>query len=84
MKNISVARDSGNDFAHFSFRFLKVGSRLSKISVIILPGMQILQVFSPISDWSQFCFSFLIFYVTPSRIKLFRVPSHSNLDPEDH
>ena len=50
------------------FRFLRVGSRISELRVIILPGTQILKVGSRISDCSQFCFLFLKFYVAPSHI----------------
>ena len=50
------------------FRFLRVASRISMLRVIILPGTQILKVGSRISDCSRFRFSFLKFYVAPSRI----------------
>ena len=50
------------------FRFLRVGSRILEPRVIILPGTQILKVGSRISDCSRFRFSFLKFYVAPSRI----------------
>ena len=50
------------------FRFLRVGSRLSELHVIILPGMQIFKVKYRISDCSQFHFSFIKFYLAPSRI----------------
>ena len=53
------------------FHFLRVGSRISKLRVIILPGMQILKVGSWTSNCSRFGFSFLKFYVAPSRIKYF-------------
>ena len=45
------------------FPFLRVGSRISELRVIILPGTQIFKVRSQISDCSRFCFSFLKFYV---------------------
>ena len=48
------------------FRFLRVESRISKLRVIILPGMQILKVGSLISDCSWFCFSYLKFFVASS------------------
>ena len=51
------------------FCFLRVGSHLSQLRVIILPEMQILKVGSRISDLSQFHFSFLNFYVAPSHFK---------------
>ena len=50
------------------FHFLRVRSRISVVRVIILPGVKILKVRSRISDWSQFRFSFLTFYVAHSRI----------------
>ena len=50
------------------FSFLRVGFRISELHVIILPRTQILQVGSRISDCSWFCFSYLKFYVAPSRI----------------
>ena len=59
-----LCRDSGRDFGHF----LRVGSRLSELHVIILPGMQIFKVKYRISDCSQFHFSFIKFYLAPSRI----------------
>ena len=59
-----LCRDSGRDFGHF----LRVGSRLSELHVIILPGTQIFKEGSQISDCSRFRFSFLKFYVAPSRI----------------
>ena len=45
------------------FRFLRVGSQISVLRVLILLGMQFLKVGSRISDWSQFCFSFLTIIV---------------------
>ena len=50
------------------FRFLRVRCQISVLRVIILPETQILKVGSRISDWSQFRFSFLTFYVAPSCI----------------
>ena len=49
------------------FCFLRVGSPISELRVIILPGTQILKVGSRISDCGRFCFSFLKFYVASSR-----------------
>ena len=48
------------------FCFLRAGSRISEVRVIILPGTQISKVGSRISDCSRFRFSFLKFYVAPS------------------
>ena len=50
------------------FGFLRVGSCIFNLRVIILPGTQILKVVSRISDFSWFHFSFLKFYVAPSSI----------------
>ena len=58
----------GVTFVVSQFRVLRVGSRISVLHVIILPGTQTLKVGSWISDWSWFCFSFLTFYVAPSRV----------------
>ena len=51
------------------FRFLRVGSRISELRVIILPGTQILKVVSWISDCSRFRFSFLKFTKINDKLK---------------
>ena len=50
------------------FHFLRVGSWISKLCVIILPGTQILKFVSRIPDCSPFRFSFLKINVAPSCI----------------
>ena len=58
------------------FHFLRVGSRISELRVIILPGTQILKVGSQISNCSRFCFSFLKFFIGLE--KQFKVPKDLN------
>ena len=64
-----MGRDSGNDIGHFSFLFLRVGSCISEVVVIILPEMQILKVGSRISNLNRFSFSYLNLFVFPSHVK---------------